>query len=260
MHDVPLNQAIGLMGLGATQSPQLLAVVSHGDVRHEQPLLWQLGNALTQLGYGVTVLDGTVAETADNPGLQQLLDFQFGHGIVESDAPEWNVLPAALGIQTLCALGTRPTHSLLRLAQAFQTNGVVVLYAGVDAVVRLLGNTELRPLLCVSGEKGSLMATYLALKRLLRNGRLEPTVLNMVPSEGGNDPGVAKALAECARNFLHHEVQPVRIDPAQKETRLDMDMRHLATRLLENALPLRSVSSGNTGFDSSDYRELGRSH
>ncbi|WP_342619008.1 hypothetical protein [Rhodoferax sp. GW822-FHT02A01] len=262
MHDVPLNQAIGLMGLGATQSPQLLAMVSHGDLRHEQPLLWQLGNALTQLGYGVTVLDGTVAETEQNPGLQQLLDFQFGHGVVESDAPEWNVLPAALGLQTLCALGMRPTHSLLRLAQTFQTNGVVVLYAGVDVLVKLLGHTDARPLLSVSSEKGSLMTTYLALKRLLRNGRIEPTILNMMDkdTDGRGDLGVAKALSECARNFLNYEVQALRIDPTQKESLLDMDMRRLATRLLENALPLRSQGSGNAGFDSSGYRELGRSH
>lgn len=262
MHDVPLNQAIGLMGLGATQSPQLLAVVSHGDPRHEQPLLWQLGNALTQLGYGVTVLDGTMAESEQNPGLQQLLDFQFGHGTVESDTPEWNVLPAAIGLQTLCALGTRPTHSLHRLAQAFQTNGVVVLYAGVEVVVKLLGNTEVRPLLSVSCEKGSLMTTYLALKRLLRNGRLDPTILNMMGqgSEGRSDAGVARALSECAKNFLNYDVHAVRIDPTQKESLLDTDMRRLAARLLENALPLRSQGSGNAEFDSSGYRELGRSH
>jgi len=262
MHDVPLNQAIGLMGLGATESPQMLAVVSHGDPSHEQPLLWQLGNALTQLGYGVTVLDGTVAESEQNPGLLQLLDFQFGHGMVECETPEWNVLPAAMGLQGLCALGARPTHSLQRLAQTFQTNGVVVLYAGVDVVVKLLGNTDARPLLSVSCEKGSLMTTYLALKRLLRNGRLDPTILNMMgqDNEGRSDAGIAKALRECARNFLNYEVHAVRIDPAQKESLLDTEMRHLATRLLENALPLKSNGSGSSGFDSSGYRELGRSH
>lgn len=250
------------MGLGATESPQMLAVVSHGDPRMEQPLLWQLGSAFTQLGYGVTVLDATAAESDQNPGLQQLLDYQFGHGAVESDKLEWNVLPSALGLQTLCGLGTRPTQSLGLLAQAFQTNGVVVLYAGVDAIVRLLRNTEVRPLLSVSCEKGSLMSTYLALKRLLRNGRLEPVILNMMGNgpDGRGDAGVVKALTECARNFLKYEVNAIRIDPAQSDALLDMEMRRLATRMLENAVPLKSNGSVDTGFGFSGYKELGRSH
>jgi len=263
MRDMPLNQAVGLMGLGATQAPQLLAVVSHGDPRTELPLLWQLSNALSQLGYGVTVLDANMAESARNPGLQQLLDYQFGHGAVEPDGPEWNVLPAALGIQALCALGTKPAHSLQRLAHTFQSNGVVVLYASVDALCKLLAHTDVRPLLSLSQEKNALMTTYLALKRLLRNAGLEPTILNMMGSgeESRKGPaGVAHALSECAKNFLGYAVQAVRIDPAQTEAQLDTDMRRLATRLLENALPLKSHALGATGFQPSGYRELSRSH
>lgn len=263
MHDMPLNQAVGLMGLGATHTPQLLAVVSHGDPRTELPLLWQLSNALSQLGYGVTVLDATMGETAHNPGLQQMLDYPFGHSTSEADGPEWNVLPAAQGLQSLCALGSKPAHSLQRLAHTFQSNGVVVLYAGVDGLCKLLAHTELRPLLCLSQEKRTLMTTYLALKRLLRNARLEPTILNMMG--GGEaarkDPAsVAHALSECAKNFLGYTVQAVRIDPAQNEVQLDADMRRLATRLLENALPLKTQVLGTTGFEPSGYRELSRSH
>ena len=266
MRDMPLNQAVGLIGLGATESPQLLAVVSHGDPRTELPLLWQLSNALSQLGYSVTVLDANVTESAQNPGLQQLLDYQFGHGAVDSDGPEWNVLPAAQGIQSLCALGSKPAHSLQRLAETFQTNGVVVLYAGVDALGKLLSNSEVRPLLSISCEKSSLMTTYLALKRLLRNARLEPTILNMMAEGSATQTGVAgiaKALRECAKNFLGYNVNAVRIDPAQPESQRDADMRRLAARLLENALPLKSSASGNSGFDMSGmsgFREVSRSH
>lgn len=263
MHDMPLNQAMGLMGLGTTQAPQLLAVVNHGDPRTELPLLWRLSNALSQLGYGVTVLDATMAESVKNPGLQQLLDYPFGHGAAEPDGPEWNVLPAAQGLQTLCALGTKPAHSLQRLALTFPSNGVVLLYAGVEALVKLLARTEVRPLLSLSCEKSSLMTTYLALKRLLRNARLEPTILNMMVSAGESRKGpvgIAHALSECAKNFLGYEVNAVRIDPAQTESQLDADMRRLAARLLENALPLKNNATTSASLDMSGYKELSRSH
>jgi hypothetical protein len=162
MRDAPLNQAIGLLGLAAPVAPQLLCVVAHGDARSEQPLLWQLSSALCELGYGVCVLDATVAESEDNPGLQQWLDFPFGFSPEAAHGPAWNVLPAAHGLQSLCALGAKPQHSLQRLGQAFQNQGVVLLYAGVDPLVRLLSDTDLRPLLSVSNDKSALLSSYLA--------------------------------------------------------------------------------------------------
>ena len=267
MHDVPLNQAVGLLGLAAPLAPQLLAVVSHGDARTEQPLLWQLSNALSELGYSVSVLDATVSEAPDNPGLLQLLEYQFGLAAPQDDGPAWNVLPAALGLQSLCALGSKPSHSLERLGQALQSNGVILLYAGVDMLVHLLSDTDLRPLLSVSGEKSSLLTSYLALKRLLRKGRLEPTILNMMQdeSQGTGAAGVAHALQVCAMNFLAYEVHPIRIDPAQADRQLDADIRRLATRLLEHAIPLPcGAPPSQADFEPSaellGYREMSRSH
>jgi hypothetical protein len=264
MHDLPLNQAVGLLGLAAPEAPQLLAVVAHGDARSEQPLLWQLSSALTELGYGVTVLDATVNESDRNPGLQHLLDYEFGNNAAGDDGPAWNVLPAALGLQSLCAIGTRPVHSLQRLGQTFPTNGVIVLYAGVDYLVKLLPDSDIRPLLSVSSGKSSLLTSYLALKRLLRKARLEPTILNMTEQakegKGSRSAGVAHALGECARTFLSYEVNTIRIDPSQAEPQLNVEMRHLATRLLENALELKRPAQTSSGFESSGFRELSRSH
>jgi NAD(P)-dependent dehydrogenase (short-subunit alcohol dehydrogenase family) len=261
MHDAPLNQAAGLLGLAAPLAPQLLAVVCHGDARTEQPLLWQLSSALADLGYTVTVLDATVTESADNPGLQQLLDYQFDASAVAEDGPAWDVLPAAAGLQTLCALGNKPAHSLQRLGEALQSNGVVVLYAGVDAMVTLLSNSDVRPLLSVSCEKSSLLTSYLALKRLLRKARLEPTILNMMEGSRKNSAqaGMAHSLSECARNFLRYEVNTIRIDPSQPELQVNAEMRRLATRLLENALPLNNDVL-EAGFTASGFREMSRSH
>lgn len=264
MHDLPLNQAAGLLGLAAPEAPQLLAVVAHGDARSEQPLLWQLSSALAELGYGVTVLDATVNETHSNPGLQQLLDYDFGHGAVDADGPSWNVLPAGLGMQALCAMGSKPAHSLQRLGEVFQTQGVIVLYAGVDCLVQLLPDSDIRPLLSVSNGKSSLLTSYLALKRLLRKARVEPTILHMMEDggqgKGAGAAGVAHALSDCARNFLAYEVSAIHIDPSQPEFQFHAEMRHLATRLLENALALHSSAPADNGFEISGYREMSRSH
>ena len=240
MHELPLNQAFGLRGLATPVAPQALAVVAHGDNRTEQPLLWRLCGALNQLGYNVSVLDATVAESTANPGLLDLLDYSWATPAPSDNGPIWQVLPAALGLQSLCAPGSTPALSLQRLGQAFESNTLVLLYAGVNTLVQLLGRTGLRPLLCVSGEKGSLLTTYLALKRLLGQGQLDPTLLNMVREgpHGHSAAAVAQALQDCARNFLAHAVHPVRIDPLQAEGPLEADMRHLATGLLGHAVPL----------------------
>jgi hypothetical protein len=145
----------------------------------------------------------------------------------------------------------------------FAANSVVLLYASVDAMIKLLSHSELRPLLSVSCEKSSLLTSYLALKRLLRKARLEPTILNMMhnASQGSDAAGVANALRECARNFLAYEVHPIRIDPSQAESLVDADMRRLATRLLEHALPLQGATPANgTVFEVTGYREVSRSH
>lgn len=264
MHEAPLNQAVGLLGLASPRAPQLLAVVAHGDAAGEQHLLWRLCSALSQLGYGVSVLDATVAERDDNPGLQQLLDYPFGGGAPQEDSPVWNVLPAALGLQTLCTLGAKPAHSLRRLGQALESNGLVVLYGGVDTLVQLLGDTEARPLLCVSADKSALMSSYLALKRLLRKGRMEPTILAMMQadSQDASAAGAAHALRECARNFLSYDARFIPMDPLQTEMQLDADMRHLATRLLAHAitLPGTAPAFGAPLMDRAVYRETSRSH
>ena len=264
MHDLPLNQAVGLMGLAAPAAPQLLAVVAHGDPRTQQRLLWQLSSALTELGYGVTVLDTTQAESANNPGLQQLLDYDFGPGTAEDHGPAWHVLPAAMGMQTLCGLGNKPANSLQRLGQVLYTNGVILLYASVENLVTLLSGSDIRPLLSVPCDKRSLLSSYLALKRLLRTARLEPTILNMIEDtqigESSEAAGIARALSECARNFLAYEVNAIHIDPSKTEQQLSAPMRHLASRLLEKALALRGPMTTDSHFQVPGYREARRSH
>ncbi len=260
MLELPVNQATGLMGLGSGVGSQLIAVVSHGDEKAELPLLWQLCGALVDLGYPVTVLDATKQETEENPGLSQLLDYRFGHGALDCDVPDWTVVPSAIGIHDLCLMQSHRHQSLQRLGPLFQTNSVVILYANADWLVHLLGDSANQPLLAVSSGKNALLTSYLALKRLLINGRLAPTILNMMHkgkhSSAGDSPSAAAHLSECARNFLGYQVNAMQIDPSAPEADLKVHIRHLATRLLETASPITPDRPGNFSLNSSFAQPL----
>lgn len=274
MHDLPLNQAAGLLGLARPAGSQLLSMVSHGDDKSELPLLWRLCTAITDLGYAVTVLDATKAETESNPGLQQLMDYRFGYGptdfaAIHTDALEWTIVPSAHGIQSLCQLQSH-THSkrmqsLQRIGQLFSSNRVIILYAGIDPLVQMLCGTGCRPLLTLAQEKSSLLTSYLALKRLLLKANLRPAILNMMaepkPGHAANTSSVASNLVECAKNFLGYEVNATYIDPHQHEQALDAEMRRLSMRMLENALTLSNAPAmlGEAGaFHATGH--LSRSH
>jgi hypothetical protein len=251
MHDTPLNQAAGLMGLAPHHGAQLIAMTSHGDDKTELPLLWQLCTSMVHMGYAVTVLDATKTESAANPGLCDLLDYRFGYGAPQSDAPDWTVVPCAQGLHTLCNLSrnlpAQRQRNLQRIGELFPPHGVVILYAGVDWLVQMLAGTTARPLLTVAEDKTSLLTSYLALKGLLRKGGLEPTVLNIMHRPPGDSRlqsgSVAGNLAECARNFLDFEVNATPFDLTQS-LRSDADMRRLAMRLLESALALNAPDCG----------------
>ncbi|APW41578.1 hypothetical protein [Rhodoferax saidenbachensis] len=242
MLDFPADQAAGLRGLAPPTGPHLVAMVSHGDDQTELPLLWRLCSALVSLGYAVTVLDATKRESEANPGLSQHLEYNFRHKEEEQDAPGWSVIPSALGIQNLSAETTLPVQRLQRLAPISSPNGVVILYAKAEWLALLLVDSGVTPLLAVSSVKNSLLTSYLALKRLLLNARLAPTILNMMgerqSSATANPANVTSHLSDCARNFLGYEVNALNIDLCADETRLDAAMRRLSTHLLETAIPL----------------------
>jgi hypothetical protein len=243
MLDIPVNQAAGLMGLGSHAGSQMIAMVCHGDEKAELPLLWRLCGALSELGYPVAVLDASKTESDENPGLDQLLDYRFSHGMAEQDVSDWAVIPAARGLHNLCTMQSNKAQSLRRLGQLFQPNCVVILYASADLQVQLLGDSQTQPLLAVSASKSALLTSYLALKRLLINGRLTPTILNMMQGQRSHGTEtvstVATHLSECAKNFLGYHVNAMQIDLSSGEKDLAGQMRHLATNLMESAAQLR---------------------
>lgn len=265
MPDSVMNQAAGLLGLSQTLGPNLIPMVSHGDDKTELPVLWQICSTLVEMGYQVSVLDGTKAESGPNPGLRDLMDYRFGYAPLKPEAPDWTIIPCALGLQDLCNLSGNRSGQLQRIAPLFPAGSVVILYAGVDTLVKLLPEIEVRPLLCVSSEKNSLLTSYLALKRLLLKGAMEPLILNMMAESQTRGPAQVGALGnnlgECARNFLGYEVKSINMQTMADRSIRGPDMRSLCIRLLDCALGL-SVSPINTHAAASGFAPgpLSRSH
>lgn len=263
MHELPLNQAAGLLGLEPGSGVQITAMVSHGDARSELPLLWQLCETLTDLGYSATVLDATQDETPANPGLQQLLEYRAGAAVPASGVPQWAVLPAAQGIHNLCHLSAQPARQLHTLGPLFAPGSVLILYAGVQGLVQLLADSGVRPMLSVSGGKSALLTSYLALKRLLR-GQLEPTILNMMDTSRAGTPAaddsVAANLSACARTFLGYEVNAVQLQTSPDDKAQAPQLRRLATRMLESALQVPAQGRSWSPRATSRSPSLARSH
>ena len=260
MPELLAHQASGLVGLADGAGPQLIAVVSHGSSGLEQPILWQLCAALSQAHYPVTVLDATTRESADNPGLQQLLDYRFGTAAFDSPAPECTVVPCALGIRQL-----EDTRQLQGIGHLFAPNTTLILYASSTILASLLPDSGVTPLMCVSWDRESVLSGYLALKRLLLQARLEPLFLNMIdgmyPQKQGVRIGVPESLAVCARNFLGYAPTAITIDSARSDQQRSNQARQLGLRLLERALPLHLGSSGLVGHTFGHaHGVVGRSH
>jgi hypothetical protein len=240
-------------------------MVCHGDEQAELPLLWRVCSALVSLGYAVAVLDATKTESDANPGLEQMLDCRFGPGPCEPDTPDWTVIPAYRGMLQLCHTQTNRKQSLLKLGQLFQTNGVLILYGSAEILVKLLHDSQAKPLLAVSSAQSSLLTSYLALKRLLIHGHLEPTILNVLAQTGENrgdsTSTVSVNLGECAKNFLGYDVKALTMDPHAGEAALTAAVRRLAAGLLEHAEPLGRITLQPQALRASDFSpQLAGSH
>lgn len=237
------NQAAGLLTLASPQGPRLMAMVSHGDEESDLALLWRICSTMVDFGYSVTVLDASTRESDHNPGLEQLLEHTYWHGCDSLDAPDWTVIPAGMGLQTLCTMPERQQQSLQLLGHLFQHEGALIVYGAAPGLAPLLSDTGLKPLLAVAPARASLITSYRALKQLLLTGRLEPTIVNLVQTHNKaatplKTGSVAASLSECARNFLGYEVNALNIAAPRDDDRPSTDLQHLALRMLENAMPL----------------------
>jgi hypothetical protein len=242
MLETCVNQGAGLQSIALQTAPRVIAMASHGDQQGELPLLWSLCSTLVGFGYPVAVLDATTAESADNPGLQHLLDDAYWRADEGSEPLSWSVIPAAHGLARLCTGKSAHGIPLDPLTGLFQSFGVVVIYARADMLTLLLPDSGIEPLLTVSPVKMSSVTAYQALKQMLLNAKLRPTMASIVCEPFSNapvaGPSPVKKLQECAMTFLGYRLDSLAVRALQTGERASDDMSRLALRLLENAMPL----------------------
>jgi hypothetical protein len=258
MLERPTNQAAGLLDLAIQQHPKLMAMVSHGDEQAELPLLFGLCASLVRLGYTVSVLDATVLETAGNPGLSQMLDYRFSPPETDT-TPSWSVLPAGLGLQSLASDADGNAHTLREIGRLFPHESVVLVYGNAQLLVPLLRASRVRPVLALSGAKASLLTSYLALKRLLLKGHLEPTIVNVVDNAAVKTRKASSvaptSLSDCAKYFLNYEVNALDIMVPTVADQPSAPIDRLALGLLETAMALDSLwSMPSTTFSAPTLR------
>lgn len=232
------NQAAGLQSLALQQAPRLVAVSSHGQQKGELPLLWGLCASWVDLGLSVMVLDGHAQETPANPGLSQLLNNPLGRLSDDDATSSWSVIPAASG---LLALSSQNFLSS-RVSELFKTYGVVLIYTDADLMSRLLKGCDLAPVLIVPPALSCAVSAYQALKQLVINGQLRPTVANIVAEQNPMTPMptslTAQHVMDCASNFLGYSIKPLTITASARADRSQDDIARLALQMLENALLL----------------------
>jgi len=189
------------------------------------------------------VLDANAVESDHNPGLIQLLDDAFWRDEELNEPRSWSVLPAALGLLRMGKGTASQGLPLDPLGGLLQNFGVVVIYARAEVLVRLLPGSGIQPLLTVSALKTSPVTAYQALKQMLLNADLRPTVARIVVDDGPDLPEMGHPevdnLQHCAMEFLGYQVKPLTIRARQPKNRDSNDVSRLALRLLENAMPLQ---------------------
>lgn len=243
MLEIGLHQGAGLQGLAPQTAPRLVVMASHGDRASELPLLWDLCGAWTELGYPVAVLDATHSESPQQPGLLQLLDPHCRTEDLPCETADmaWSIYPAAQGLRQLFGDTdqTGHTQAMEQLEQLFQNYDVVMLYAPASQLATSLAGSGIAPLLAVSATGSSVLTAYQALKSLLINGQLQPTIVSMVDASSQSSKtcgqNLNKSLQECARSFLGRQVTALCVDMQPTSDPAARDVNRLALRLLESS-------------------------
>jgi hypothetical protein len=247
MLDLCIDQGVGLRHIGMNASTRVIAVTSHGDHESEMPLLWNLCSALVELGFGVTVLDGTINEPTDETGLAEILDTQYWQTDVKACHDTWSVLPAAIGLRKICEASPDNTIPLVALEGLFESGQVVVVYAGSDLLCQLLAKSDIQPLLAVTYSPSSLMTAYRALKQMHLTTRIHPMIVTVSLEDASPPPANSakpgEILHQCARNFLTCDLRSPGVATLNLGDKLSPDICKLTTQMLETSMPLEHHSN-----------------
>ena len=235
------DQGAGLRHLGMNSTTRVIAVTSHGSHQSELALLWCICSALIELGYAVTVLDGTLEEQECEPGLLQILDSQHWQLGADVDQGTWSVLAAAMGLSKICHPQESQGQPLQRLSSLFESGQVVVVFARGDLLAKLLEGSNVQPLLAVSSSPMSLMTAYYSLKQMHITAQIHPLIVSIEQeyiSRINNTQTPGETLYDCARNFLDCTLSPPLIANLNTEDGISPEMNRLITRMLATAMPI----------------------
>lgn len=238
MLDDMCDQGIGLRRMALQPAPRIIALAGHGDLASELPLLWNLCADWARSGYSVAVLDAMIAESADNPGLEQLLEDVYRYAITDGGT-SWVVHPAARGLQHLCGRGSNGQSALQQLSRLFHHHDVVVIFASTDFITACMPDCGIDPLLAVSANERSILTAYQSLKHILLNTGLQPTIIPVVDdSRSVSSHKMIKSLQDCAMTFLGHQLSTMTMRMPSPDRPATDETSSLAFRLMENAVPL----------------------
>lgn len=239
MLDPSWNQGSGLALHTSSPELRVLSVIPSGEAA-DLHALWQACVYLQQQGYPVVILDGTERETAQSPGLQDLLQPGLGVSTVPADVCQPQViacLPAACGMVQLVHLAAAQGQAPLRLlTRHLRQHALVLLLAPAPLLSPLLQGCEQAPLLLVPSQRSSVLGCYRALKHVFMHTGLMPRLVALRPEASGLDP-LLKSVAMCSLHHLHTEPLAQQIDPDNAK-----QLQRWSLQCLEHAEPLHCVS------------------
>lgn len=241
------GQGASLRQIAAQGRPRLITLVSQGDQAHEQPLLWQLCQALQGYGYPPVVLDGTSLESAAHPGLLDLMQHTPWTAIGATHDSDWAVMPAARGLRALAQGASAP---LARLGHILQGCGVLVIYARAELLIPVLAGSQAQPVLALAPGRNAVIRSYRTLKQFQLQAQLVPTLVSLVTTPLRNAEQLAKAagrtLQKCAMTYLGCETDVITVRSEPQAGRRSDDVHRLALRLLEGgAAPFAHVGTNH---------------
>lgn len=241
MLDTGFHQGSGLHCSQPHDGLRLLVVTSPKGTLKTMESLWQICRSLQSLGYPVAVLDAMAAESANAPGLQQMLlqtPWSEYSAPACADTCALTVVPAALGLLTLVNSAQRrgqPQQTLEPLEPIFRRYSVVILHVPMELLTTtMLTGSPTMPLLLTQPGQAELMECYRQLKHLAMYASLTGMVAYMV---SGTDSAQAEQAREnmqaLERCVMHHLGQRLRATLVY-ENHIP-DLQRLALLLLENA-------------------------
>lgn len=239
MLDISLHQGAGLHRFTPQAALRVLAVVSQESTTTASDTLWQICASLQHLGYPVMVLDGTVHESEDSPGLWHLLQhaaWNDGASLqTDATASSLAVVPAARGLQRIQQTSFNEEMSpLTSLLPYFRSYGLLVIHAPASSLGPLLHYAATTPLVVMGDESTAILDSYSSLKQIALHTGLPCMVTAILHNDTAQERYKAQmalqSLQDCAERHLELPLRTCTIASQNPQ-----DLQRLALQLLENA-------------------------